>query len=158
MVWLAVAVLAVGLTGVLGLRRWFAVVNVVGPSMEPALRHGDRVLVRRTSPRRLRKGDIVVIEGFGASGGPRPAARRGLLALHTERLADRLWIVKRVAAGPGDPVPAELSHVEGVTVGTPVPANRFVLLGDNSNYSVDSRTHGFYRGEHILGVVVRPMR
>lgn len=156
---MAIVVLAVGLTVVLGLRRRFAVVNVVGPSMEPTLRHGDRVLVRRTSLRRLRRGDIVVIEDPRASSasGPRSATRRGLLALNTERLADRMWIVKRVAARPGDPVRQNCRKWRVWRSGDPVPANRFVLLGDNADYSVDSRAHGFYPGEHILGVVVRSM-
>jgi len=84
----------------------------------------------------------VVIENLDPAGSPAPRPGAGP-ALRTGRLADRQWIVKRVAAGPGDPVPATLSDVEGVTVGAPVPADRFVLLGDNADYSVDSRTHGF---------------
>lgn len=165
MVWLVlvgavVAALALAVAVVLGLRSRFAIVNVTGPSMEPTLRHGDRLLVRRASPDRLRTGDIVVIEtpGSPVPSGPDPAAGPGALAHAATSLTGRLWIVKRVAAGPGDPVPAALSQVAGVTVGAPVPADRFVLLGDNPAHSVDSRTHGFYRGEHILGVMVRPMR
>ena len=154
---LAAVALMAGVTIVLGLRRRFTVVDVTGPSMEPTLHHGDRVLVRRSSPRRLRVGDVVVIEDCGSPVLPdaRPTSKLGTLSLHTGRLPERLWIIKRLAAGPGDPVPVELAHVESATV---VPADRFVLLGDNADHSVDSRSHGFYRGEHILGVMVRPMR
>jgi signal peptidase I len=41
-------------TGVWLLRRRIAVVAVTGPSMRPTLVDGDRVLVRRTGPRRSR--------------------------------------------------------------------------------------------------------
>jgi signal peptidase I len=135
------------------LRRRFAVVDVDGHSMQPTLRPGDRVLVRRVRPDRLRVGDIVVIESFL----PGPL-RSGRLAHAARGLSGRQWIVKRVAAGPGDPVPASLDQIEGVRAGEPVPGNRFVLLGDNAAQSSDSRTHGFYRGEDVLGVMLRPMR
>jgi len=53
----AAAVLGVGLV------RWrLAVVEVAGPSMEPALSSGDRVLVRRARLNELRPGLVVVVE------------------------------------------------------------------------------------------------
>ena len=42
-----------------GRARW-SVLRVSGPSMAPALRDGDFVLVRRTRPGRIRPGDVVV--------------------------------------------------------------------------------------------------
>ncbi|WP_051799301.1 S26 family signal peptidase [Catenuloplanes japonicus] len=59
------------------------IVIVDGPSMEPALRDGDRVLVRRD--RRPRRGEIVLV---AAPGQPMD------------------WIIKRVAGLAGDPAPA----------------------------------------------------
>jgi signal peptidase I len=43
------------------LRRAFVVVTVTGRSMEPALRHGDRVLVRRAPAGAVRPGRVVVL-------------------------------------------------------------------------------------------------
>lgn len=162
MSWLLVAVgaLAVGGAGMLWLRARFTVVDVTGPSMEPTLHHGDRVLVRRASPDRLRVGDIVVVENPDTADrpGPHPQPAPSVLSRVSGQAADRQWIVKRVAAAPGDPTPAILSGVEGITVGSPVPSDRLVLLGDNSDHSVDSRVHGFFHSEQVLGVMVRPMR
>jgi signal peptidase I len=75
-----VAALAVA-AGALGLSRWGDRVVVTGPSMTPALRPGDRLLVHRT--RRVRRGQLVVV------GDPRMPARE---------------VVKRVAGAPGDTV------------------------------------------------------
>jgi len=99
---------------------------VTGPSMYPTLRHHDRVLVRRT--RRPRRGDIVLVRM------PAPAGAH--------------WIVKRVAALPGDPAPAHLS-------GPRVPAGMLVLLGDNAQASADSRDFGYVPAERLFGIIVR---
>lgn len=39
--------------------------------------------------------------------------------------------------------------------GTPVPSDRFVLLGDTPGHSADSRRKGFFAAARIQGVVVR---
>jgi signal peptidase I len=125
------------------LHRRYAVVDVRGSSMEPTLRHGDRVLVRRvrTSGVRtggVRTGDIVVIERPG-------------------RAARRVWVVKRAAAVAGDPVPGSVAHAAGVAPGTAVPAGRLVVLGDNPTHSTDSRVWGYLPTDRLLGVVRRRM-
>jgi len=63
-----------------GTARW-SVLRVSGPSMAPALRDGDFVLVRRTRPEKVRPGDVVV-------------------ARHPVR-ADGLLVIKRVARREG---------------------------------------------------------
>lgn len=140
------AVLAAGVAGGLGwLRLRWLTVTVAGPSMLPALRPGDRVLVRRTRAGRVQTGQVVVLD---AESGP---------------------IIKRVAAAPGDPVPPGLGAVntglgagpgargDGVLTGGRVPPGRLVLLGDNPGRSVDSRQHGYYDAAHLVGVAVRPL-
>ncbi|MEY9888816.1 nickel-type superoxide dismutase maturation protease [Catenulispora sp. MAP5-51] len=51
-----------------GTARW-SVLRVSGPSMVPALRDGDFVLVRRTRPGRIRPGDVVVARHPGRTDG-----------------------------------------------------------------------------------------
>lgn len=103
-----------------------AVVN--GPSMAPTLRDSDRVLVRRVRRRSLRRGDVVL------AAMPTPAGTG--------------WIIKRLAALPGDPAPKVLA-------GPNVPDGMVVLLGDNPQSSVDSRDFGYVPVERLFGVVVR---
>lgn len=128
MIWvlLGAAVLAAGFGWV---RLGWLVVTVTGPSMQPTLWPGDRLLVRRTSVDGVRAGQIVVLD------------------------AELQLIVKRVAAAPGDQAPP------GVPAGADdrVPPGRLVLLGDNRGASVDSRTHGYYDGTRLVGVAVRPL-
>lgn len=152
-----VVVLATG--GLWMLRRRYVAVSVTGPSMEPTLRHGDRVIVRRTRPDRIRVGQVVVFRhpppwrgveswvdgrrlpetGFWAAGTPRPARRVQ-------------WTIKRVAAVPGDPLPAELAGY-AAHLGHTVPAGSLAVLGDNRARSVDSRRFGFVLTDEILGVL-----
>ncbi|MER6914772.1 S26 family signal peptidase [Streptomyces sp. NPDC000594] len=124
------------------LRTRLLAVTVNGPSMEPALRDGDRVLVRRR-PRRVTRGDVVVLE-------PPPGARE-------EGLMHEGLIIKRVAAAPGDPVPALFAERLGVPVGTPVPRDHFLVLGDNGPVSIDSRRLGYVTRTLLTGVVIRPL-
>ena len=86
---LAVALMA---ESVRQLRRRWVLVKVEGVSMEPALRDGHEVLAKRT--RRIVTGDVVVV-----------AAPDPDLGWAEARRAKAPWWVKRVAAGPGEPMP-----------------------------------------------------
>ena len=137
------AVLAAGLA----LRRRYAVVTVTGDSMLPGLLPGDRVLVRRTRTGRLRRGQVVVAEIPGADGDwegpPRgPVSRRE-------------WMIKRLAAVPGDPRPADSLPATADPAGRQVPPGKFVVLGDNPALSHDSRQIGYIPGDRVLGVAIR---
>lgn len=139
--------LALGLlaAGLLSVRRVFLVTSVEGTSMEPALRSGDRVLVRRT--KRVRAGQVVVVE-FGAL----PSARAPV----AER--SRQFLIKRAVAVPGDRLPAEWEYPDAHEIaGTVVPSGSFVLLGDNRAMSWDSRHDGFVRSDQLVGVVIRQL-
>ncbi|NUP01152.1 MAG: hypothetical protein HOV97_33350 [Nonomuraea sp.] len=129
------AVIALGC--VVWLRLRYLVVTVEGESMVPAYRPGERVLVRRTSARGLRTGQVVVLSRFGASAG------------------DGRWIIKRLAAVPGDPIPRETIPALRTAPGTRVPDGHLVVLGDNPARSHDSRRSGYLTADRLLGVVLR---
>ncbi|MFB9349180.1 S26 family signal peptidase [Streptomyces heliomycini] len=142
-------------SGILWLRRFYTVVTVSGTSMEPTFRQGDRVVVRRTGVRRLKCSSVVVVRDLTYIRGPLPHGarlRRGDRQPAVSRTGPCL--IKRVAALPGDPVPREgvpaLRHVPE----TVVPAGRLVLLGDNRDASYDSREHGYFFTDQLLGHVV----
>ncbi|MFV2195700.1 S26 family signal peptidase [Nocardiopsis sp. LOL_012] len=126
----------------LWLNRTLVAVEVVGQSMEPTFHHGERVLVRRVPARRLRVGDVAVL------GQPDPR-----VLAHLDELlgAAAPWVVKRVAALPGGPVP---DGVPGCPDGT-VPPGHLVVLGDNTGCSTDSRVWGPVPDDQVLGVVRR---
>ena len=128
----ALAVTAVTTVLLLWFRRHYTAVTVRGLSMQPTLHDGDRVLVRRIPPARLHVGDVVV-------------ARPDRLGIGGDR-----WLVKRVAALPGDPVP---ESVGGRVDRTAVPDGALVLLGDNAEASWDSRTLGLFDVLLLLGRV-----
>ncbi|MFC1403025.1 MULTISPECIES: signal peptidase I [Streptacidiphilus] len=131
------AALAVG--AVLTLRRRLLVVRVDGGSMRPALVHGDRVLVSRTRSRsrsRPKVGDVVVFRLPGT-----PADYGGRL-------------IKRVAAVPGDRVPASVAAAVPPAATDRVPDRSLVVIGDDPG-SVDSRTWGYLPAPLVVGVVLR---
>lgn len=127
------------------LRRRFVVVDVVGRSMEPTYHERDTVLVRRTDA--ATRGAVVVLQRPRAGGWapvPLPAAVRS-----------GEWMLKRVVAIAGDPMPKDVARAAGLAHGAPVPAGTLVVLGDNALLSVDSRRWGPVPRERVLGVVVR---
>jgi signal peptidase I len=114
-----------------GATRWLVIPWVVeGPSMEPTLEDGDRVLVDLWTLRgRLPlPGDVVVFRGPGDED-----------------------LVKRVAREPypgGNPYP-----VSRLAADSPLePA--FILLGDNPDRSLDSRAFGRVPRHRVRGRVV----
>jgi signal peptidase I len=127
------------------LRRNWAVITVEGTSMEPTFCHGDRVAVRRTPGFTVSSGDVVVIE-----------RRDGFSNQHRQpaRVWDgRRWMIKRVGAVAGEPVPDGIPVADAV-----VPPGRLVLLGDNAEASFDSRLIGYFSADLVLGGVARRMR
>ncbi|MFI6582614.1 S26 family signal peptidase [Embleya sp. NPDC050493] len=148
------AALAVG-AGIGGLLRYGLVtVTVRGASMAPAFRDGDRVLVLRT-------------RAIGAGGRLVPAPGRGRVVVAERPDSEspspdparklRPWLVKRVRAAPGDPVPHASVPGLGGTPDGRVPANRWVLLGDNPTVSVDSRDLGYFTSTSVRGLVLCPL-
>lgn len=139
---LIAGVLALGLVAA---ARWMAgrwtAVTVSGDSMSPALSDGDRVLVRRLPLSRLTVGDVVVARMPGIPRDYRPGPR------------DRLWLIKRVAALPGDPIPQPVSAAVGQD--ERVPPGHLILLSDNVDGTVDSRQFGYVAEDLILGAVRR---
>lgn len=124
--------------------RGFVTVTVRGASMAPAYRDGDRVLVRRGS-RPPVVGQVVVAErpakdGTWAAPPLRPTATAA-------EVHGRRWLIKRVAAVAGDPVPS------AALPGTRVPEGGLVLLGDNRAVSFDSRDVGYFPTCRVLGTV-----
>ncbi|WP_197285777.1 S26 family signal peptidase [Nocardiopsis sp. NRRL B-16309] len=137
----ATALAVAGGAGLLWLRRTWLVVDVIGESMAPAFRDGDRVLVRRGRAEALRVGDVIVFGGpLHDDDRPPPGSVRPAM------------VVKRVAALPGDPMPDAVAAQDG---GTTVPSASMVLLGDNADQSVDSRVWGPVRVDGVRGLVVR---
>ncbi|GLZ58419.1 MULTISPECIES: S26 family signal peptidase [Micromonospora] len=133
------------------LTRRLVAVTVDGASMEPTYRDGDRVLVRRG--RVPATGHVVVVEYPSVDGKwPLPPLRDGASAAEVGR---RRWLIKRVAAVPGDPVPRD--RVPALAEER-VPPGMVVLLGDNPGSSFDSRRIGYFSGERILGAVLNAPR
>lgn len=123
-------------------------VTVRGASMEPAYHDGDRVLVRRN--RAFEPGAVIVVEHPAGSWttAPPPIGATG-------PVTGRSWMIKRVVAVPGDPVPRAMIPALAEASGDRVPAGQLVLLGDNPAVSFDSREVGYFPAERVLGVVSR---
>ncbi|GIH73966.1 signal peptidase I [Planobispora longispora] len=186
------AVIAVLAAVLLWLRGRLFVVTVEGRSMEPFLRAGQRALARRAPRGGVRAGQVIVITR------PELGSEAEIVGWEPGR-----WMVKRVAAVSGDPVPAALADATGGpgaaaareldgthgagrtgeadgadgadeareagrTGGADgaggahgaraVPPGRILVLGDNPEVSLDSRTFGAVPVERVLGVVIHRMR
>jgi signal peptidase I len=129
---------------------------IPSPSMTPALKPGDRVLVSKLSYRLhdVHRGDIVVFK--------RPP--------HVQAGPEVKDLVKRVIGLPGDTVEARDGQVivngkaltepyvaKGETTSsvppTKVPANHYWVMGDNRVVSEDSRYFGSISNSLIVGRV-----
>ncbi|MFF3920226.1 S26 family signal peptidase [Streptomyces sp. NPDC001852] len=133
------------------LRRSVIRVTVRGVSMEPTYHDGDRLLARRGQP--LLPSQAVVVEQPRPDGSwPRPPIswRDG-----PAEVRKRTWMIKRVAALPGDPVPRDEFPALSGAVADRVPWGTLLVLGDNREVSADSRVMGFLPVQRVLGVVHR---
>ncbi|MBO0876619.1 MAG: S26 family signal peptidase [Pseudonocardia sp.] len=139
---IAVTVVAAVVAVIVLLRQRFVVVQVIGVSMEPVLRAGQRVLVRRAGVRTVRRGDLVVF---------------ALASVQLKQPGDPPWMVKRAVALSGDPIPHESVPPALGVDGAHVPEGHLIVRGDNPAASFDSRQAGFVDGAALLGVVVRTL-
>jgi signal peptidase I len=131
------AAAAAVLAAVAAIRRRLVLATVVGESMAPTLRDGDRVLVVRRPGDRLRRGDVVLLRAPDRAGGQGRAPRE----------PDSGWRIKRIVAGPGDPVPDALrDRVRAAAV----PAGRVLVLGDSLR-GEDSRVWGAVCLDRVVG-------
>ncbi|RSN71324.1 S26 family signal peptidase [Actinomadura sp. WAC 06369] len=124
-------------------RRRYLVATVMGSSMEPTFRPGQRLVVRRVSGDAVHSGDVVVVRDV-EPGTPQASAGR--------RLGPCL--IKRVLARSGDPVPRDLVPALRDVSEPTIPAGRIVLVGDNADASYDSRTYGYYLERDVVGKVL----
>jgi signal peptidase I len=126
--------------------RWrFLVVTVAGTSMQPALKSGDRLLARRTRLDRVKVGQVAVLR--------RPPESLILAGAFADDHSGLL--VKRIAAMPGDRVPAACQAFADGQLPEIVPPGCFVMLGDNLRRSYNSRLAGLISGDLLFGVAVR---
>lgn len=118
---------------------FFRPVTVSGPSMEPTLESGERLLITRSfwQPRPIERGDLVVFRDPGGSGS---------------------LMIKRVVSLEGESVSSSLSpYADSAFLNHKtyvVPKNSYYLLGDNLSESMDSRIYGAVEAGDIVGRVV----
>jgi signal peptidase I len=126
------------------LRRQFLVIRVTGVSMLPNFRPGERVIVRRGRADQLAVGAVVVMRAPDGIPPPRaPWAKTGRGGSH--------WVIKRVAALPGDRVPDLVrAAAPGASI---VPQGKLALLSDNPA-GTDSRHWGLVPAGDLLGFVI----
>jgi signal peptidase I len=98
---------------------------------------------------------------------PAPPLRKGEVIVFAH---DRDWLVKRIAALPGEPFPASMAEIEmpdeppsgqaqtpvdaSASARDRVPSGSLFVLGDNLNNSEDSRTFGPIPMTSVLGRVL----
>jgi signal peptidase I len=132
----------------LALRSALLIVTVNGRSMAPTYDEGDRVLIRRS--RRCRRGSVVVFRSSAIGREVTPG--REVRPDGGDEGARRL-VMKRVAAVPGDPVPADVLVAAQASAGDRVPPGRLVVRGDGAR-STDSRHWGYLPADAVVGHVV----
>lgn len=127
-------------------RRHFVVATVDGLSMSPMLQPGDRLLVLTRQCMQIRREALVLVD-------PPPLPRWGDLA-PTGSFPRQKWMVKRVAAIPGDPRPATFPTSVAAFADTQrVPPAHYYVLGMHPQ-SLDSRTWGYVSAHQIVGRVI----
>jgi len=147
--WIKTLATAFGIIAVLFVFLW--PVNVEGPSMEQTLQDGDRIVMSRFCAwtGKYNKGDIVVFRWKEGE--------------------ENIMVVKRIIAMAGDTVeihddqlllnasPQQEEYIQGKTEGNlslTVPEGQIFVMGDNRQFSYDSRGMGTIAEKDIVGKVV----
>lgn len=147
---LILAVLLVVLVALLNVV--FGVSKIDGPSMEPTLREGDRILITRGYDEPL-AGDLVSFVSADRNGRPIRMIKRVVAVPGDtiEVLGDSAWVNGR----PSEVAPAAYIGTESYRLGPmTVPEGTVYVLGDNRPVSLDSRWIGFVPLATIRGKAV----
>ncbi|WP_322597281.1 signal peptidase I [Enterococcus sp. HY326] len=135
------------------------VTKVEGFSMIPTLRDGDTVVVRRT--KEVERFDLVLFQQGGKT------VVRRVIGLPNELIRyedDILYVDSQVVDEPfiideiNDAQRNEGQYTEDfttrdITGQTYIPEDRYLVLGDNRQYSTDSRQWGLLASNQVIGVV-----
>ncbi len=123
-----------------------------GNSQAPTLVNGEYLMVNKLD-RNYQTGDIVVfrnptddsqdfLKRIVASAGDKIKISQGEFYINGIK-ATELYLKQPGKTKPGEKI-AEDQEIE-------VPADSFFLMGDNREYSADSRTYGFIKKDKIIG-------
>ena len=143
-------------------------VMVQGRSMEPNLHTGDRLLVETITSKLFgyQRGDVVVLSAHasGVAGLANELLVKRVIGLPGERIKIYNCKVHIFKDGEifevveGEYLPQGVCTIGGRAVedGRPytIPEGQYLVLGDNREYSSDSRVIGFVKSENIQGKVV----
>ncbi|MBN1230271.1 MAG: signal peptidase I [Anaerolineales bacterium] len=126
-------------------------VIVEGSSMVPTLEDGDRVIVSRLAYfwGKIDYGDIVV---FPYPNYPQDEYVKRVMGLPRDVISVQDQIVYRNDEALYEPYLGEPTRKDFQS--SPVPENQVFVMGDNRNYSSDSRSWGTVEESHIIGKVV----
>jgi signal peptidase I len=136
-------------------------VSVAGPSMEPTLVSGDRVLVFRGAYgvrppwqggyifrwREPGRGDIVLLEN--------PIDGNPVVKRCVGVPGDRLIFAQENIYVAGTAFPLDTASLGGLEDYRRIPPGRYFVVGDNPEASTDSRHYGPVSRDYLLGRIVR---
>ena len=121
-------------------------IAVDGVSMEPAVNNGDRVFISRA----------LYMSGFYGRG--------DIVMIRVSYDPAKKYIIKRIAAEPGDSVKIENGRIfvngneidgyGGENTELKLEAGQYYILGDNRGHSYDSRNFGTLNKKDIVGKVI----
>ena len=124
-------------------------------SMSPAILPGDRFLADKVTGhfRGFHRGEIVV---FFPPNDPTMTHVKRIVAVAGDRIEVRngLVYVNRTASGPCPSMPYRVAGMTPLGFPCTVPPGKLFLLGDNRDYSVDSRHYGFVDVQAVVGLAV----
>lgn len=149
------ALVAVALVFTFGVRM----IRVQGESMLPTLQSGQRLLIT-SFPRELTYGDIVIIDEYTSYG--KPLVKRVIgMEGDTIDIDFEAGVVYRNGEALDEPYTAEPTYLqETMEFPVTVPEGCIFVLGDNRNYSTDSRDErvGFVDLRDVLGCVIQQVK
>ena len=148
--------------------------EIVGPSMEPFLKEGEKVKCWKFSKNNIKEGDVVVVKEEYYFNDMNGYFVKRVVATENDRIAfvynskgkvsfckyiDNSWQVvdEHFIKEPmhiGDYGHFDVfRNINDITDGYTIGKDQYFVLGDNRNFSVDSRKIGCIYKEHIVGVV-----
>lgn len=142
--------------------------EVDGPSMEPTLHDGNRLIVWKV-PRTIARltgnpyipprGEIIVFSQPNSAEAPDKQLIKRVVALPGERIVvrnNRITIYNRdnpEGFNPDNVIPDNLPPTDG-NIDLTVPEGQIFVTGDNRTNSLDSRTFGTVSSDEVLGNLV----